>query len=150
MDPFLPGQSNHLEIYIHLLTSACPMVAGFHICLASHSCEGLIPSTALSNVSLAMGFACPSLSSPSRRESATAGVHAGENEHTSSRHCLISKTQSRAECSDASGQLQIFANLSSIIREMALFPKESSSIEASLQCTSKKYTLASLCKIGGS
>lgn len=90
---FPPGQSNHLEIYIHLLISICFVMVGFQFCLAPHSCEGLIPSTVPSDVNFFIGCACPSLSSPSNRAPATAGIHAGEDRHTFSRHCLMSMTE---------------------------------------------------------
>lgn len=101
MEPFLSGLSKHLEISMDLLISTCSITVGFQFCLASHSCERLIPITVPSHINLLTDCACPSLSSPSKRVSANSGIPAGENQHTSSRHCLTSKTQSRIEYSDA-------------------------------------------------
>ena len=110
MEHFLSAQSNHLEICIDLLILTCSMMAGFWFCLASHSFEGLILSTVPSDVNLFIGLASPSLSS-SNKESATADIHAGENQHASSRRCVMSETQSRTEYSYPSCQLQVSANL---------------------------------------
>lgn len=110
MEPFPSGQSNHLEISLDLLISTCSIVVGFQFCLVSHSCEGLITRTVSGNVNLFIGCACPSLTS-SNKVSATADIHAGENQHSSSRRCLMSKTQSRTEYSYSSCQLHIPANL---------------------------------------
>lgn len=109
MEHFLSAQSNHFEICIDLLILTCSMMVGFWFCLASHSFEGLILSTVPSDVNLFLGRTCPSLSS-SNKESATADIHAGENQHASSRRCVMSETQSRTEYSYPC-QLQVSANL---------------------------------------
>lgn len=90
---FPPGQSNYLEIYIHLLISTCVVMVGFQFCLAPHSCEGLIPSAVPGDVNFFMGCACPSLPSPRNRAPATAGTHAGEDRRTSSGHRVMSVTE---------------------------------------------------------